>query len=444
MKVVIDTTKNLLPRIFFLTLFIIILVGVIAYARGYRINFDEGTVTSTGIVSVNSAPKPAKVYVNGELKGATDINLTLPYGQYKIEVKKDGYTSWEKNISLKGEIVMSLDAHLFPKNPSLTPLTNLGIVQAIPVGNTDNIILFSQTGDEEKDGVYLFESATRTIAIFPPLNPLLLSTLLPEGSDLNTAEVEFSPNYRQAILTLTDEELEEETAYLISLENENTELLDITSSKQNILNAWDKEKNEELAKVIETLPKELVDIAIETFQVISVAPDEKRIMYRAKADVTLPLVINPPLIGANQTPEERNLQAGGIYIYDKKEDKNYPIPVEINITEDMMTENIEVPEEIEPSATDSAESEVPELWYPEVVEQVSHLVKWYPTSDYIAVKEDNRIVLMQYDGENKETVYAGPFDENFFMIAPDWNLLVIINLNPQVNSYGDLYSVGIK
>src|SRR5690606_23451379 len=102
------------------------------------------------------------------LKGATDINLTLPYGQYKIEVKKDGYTSWEKNISLKGEIVMSLDAHLFPKNPSLTPLTNLGIVQAIPVGNTDNIILFSQTGDEEKDGVYLFESATRTIAIFPP------------------------------------------------------------------------------------------------------------------------------------------------------------------------------------------------------------------------------------------------------------------------------------
>ncbi|HRN70245.1 MAG TPA: PEGA domain-containing protein, partial [Candidatus Woesebacteria bacterium] len=165
MKVVIDTTKNIIPKILFLTIFIVILVGVIAYARGYRFNFKEGTVTSTGILSVNSFPKPAKVYVNGELQGATDINLTLPFGQYTVEVKKDGYTSWKKTVSLKGEIVMSLDVHLFPKNPSLTPLTNLGIVKAIPVGTTDKIILFSQTGDVEKDGIYLFESSQRTIAI---------------------------------------------------------------------------------------------------------------------------------------------------------------------------------------------------------------------------------------------------------------------------------------
>ena len=443
MRVVIDTTKNLIAKIIFLGIFVIILIGVIAYARGYRINFDEGTVTSTGIVSVSSSPKPATVFINGELQGATDINLTLPYGYYEVEVKKDGYTSWKKNISLKGEIVMSLDAHLFPKNPSLTPLTNLGIVKAIPMGNTDKIVLISETGDVEKDGIYLYESAKKTIAIFPPLNPLILKTIFPEDIDLSSAEIEFSPNYRQAILTL--KLLDENISYLLSLEDLNEELFDVTSSKENILDAWNEEKNEEIAKVIETLPKEIVDVATQTFQVISISPNEKRIMYRVKGDAVLPLVINPPLIGANQTVEERNLKAGGIYIYDKKEDKNYRIPIEIEIIEKEPVENTEdLTASLDITPTPSTTVPLPTLWYPDVVEQVLEKIQWYPTSDYVAYKEDNHIVLMQYDGENKETIYAGPFQQNFFAIAPDWNLLVVINLNPQINKYGDLYSIGIK
>jgi hypothetical protein len=271
----------------------------------------------------------------------------------------------------------------------------------------------------------------------------LLKSVLPENIDLSTASISYSPNYRQAVLTFINDEVE--TSYLISLDTENTELFDITSSKTNVIEAWDVEKNEEIAKVIETLPKEIVTIASETFQIISIAPNEKRIMYRAKSNATIPLVINPPLIGANQTKEDRNLVAGGIYIYDKKEDKNYKIPVEITIVEDeVISEEEPAVEETDPTATDSAASNIPQVWYPNVVSQVLEIVQWYPTSDYIAIKEKNHISVMQYDGENKETVYAGPFQKDFFMIAPDWNLLVVINLNPQVNTVGDLYSVGIK
>ncbi|HRN70244.1 MAG TPA: hypothetical protein PLS49_03585, partial [Candidatus Woesebacteria bacterium] len=272
--------------------------------------------------------------------------------------------------------------------------------------------------------------------------PLLLKSLLPESINLATASIDYSPNYRQAILSLMNDDAE--IAYLISLDNENTELFDITSSKENVLAAWNSEKNEEMMKVIETLPKELITIATDTFQIIAVAPNEKRIMYRVKTDTNLPLVLNPPLIGANQTPEERNLKAGGIYIYDKKEDKNYKVPVEISITEEankiVQTELVVT----DSSATDSAMAQLPQVWYPEVVYEILEYIQWYPTSDYIVVKERNHISVMQYDGDNKETVYAGPFENDFFMIAPDWNLLVVINLNPQVNSVGDLYSVGIK
>lgn len=404
MKIIIDTTKNIIPRIIIGTVFIFVLLGVIAYARGYRFNFDERTITSTGILSVTSNPKPASVFLDDELVGATDQNLTLPYGKYSIEVRKEGYTSWKKSISLKGEIVMSLNAILFSKNPSLTPLTNLGVNVVLPIENSDKLVLVSKTGDVEKDGIYMFEPSNRPAVIFPPLKLLLTAALLPIDVDMVSVTADFDPNHRQSILTFVRED-ETTISYLIALDQENVELVDVTSSRENIVAAWQEEKDTEITKIIETFPPKLEKIASDSFRIVSLSPDEKKVMYVAKEDATLPLVIDPPLIGANQTPEERDIQIGNMYIYDKKEDKNFRIPVD--------AENQDT-------------------------------VKWYPTSDYVAVQEDNNIVMIQYDGTNKEIVYAGPYDPAFFGISPDWNLIVVINLNPKLNEFGDLYSVGIR
>ena len=117
MKIIIDTTKNVFTKVIIMGIFLIVLASVIAYARGYRFNPQHGTITSTGILSINSNPKAAKVFINGELRGATDTNITLPFGEYDIKVEKEGYTSWEKKVSLKGEIVMSVNAVIFSKNP---------------------------------------------------------------------------------------------------------------------------------------------------------------------------------------------------------------------------------------------------------------------------------------------------------------------------------------
>jgi hypothetical protein len=387
------------------------------------------------------------VYINDKLEGASDINVTLPYGTYKVEVKKDGYTDWYKEVSLKGEIVINLDAKLFSKNPSLTPLTTLGVIKAIPLGSTNKVILFTQTGDIEKDGLYMFQASQNPISIFPPLNPIMLKTTIPIEVDLAKATIDFSPNYKEAILTFPLEE-EVEVSYLIDLGTENTTSFDVTTSKQNILAKWDEEKNKEVYKIIESLPKKMVPIATESFEVISLSPDEKRLMYLAKQDATLPQIINPPLIGANQTKEERSIKKGYLYIYDKKEDKNFRVPAELNIVipeSQALEETTAI--EIQPTvtgATDSAVTKIPRVWNRTVVDQVMQQISWYPTSDYIALKDKNQIILMQYDGDNKEIVYAGPFSTDFFMISPDWNLLVLINLNPQVNPHGDLYSVGIR
>lgn len=452
MKFFIHTTKTVLIRIAIIILFLVILAGVIAYARGYRFNIREGTITSTGILAISSNPRAAEIWVNEERMGATDSNITLPYGTYDIEIRKEGYTPWSTRVILKGEIVMSINARLFSKNPSLTPLTNLGISQAVPIGTTSQVLIISQTDNPEKDGVYLFEPSAQPIAIFPPLKPLIMASLFPEDTDLRTATFIFSPNHKRAVMTVPNtQETDEEASprsFLISLDEMNTELFDITTSRDDILKTWGIELNREMLKIAETLPKEIRPIALTSFSLVSLSPDEKKVLYVATQDATLPLVINPPLIGANQQKEERELQKGRVYIYDKQEDKNYPLTPSLVIP--IPDEPMETPSPTpwltlsETTTPQPTPVPMPIVTHEAVRRSVRERIQWYPSSDYIVVREDKKLTLVRYDGTNAVPVYAGPFEPDFFGVLPDWNLTVIINLNTQNNTLGDLYSVGIK
>src|SRR3989339_75752 len=101
---------KLLYRIIFFVSFLAILGFVIAYARGYRLDLEKRVMTSTGILAVSSYPKAAKIYIN-----------------------KEGLPNFRRNVSLKGELVITLEPILFPINPALSPLTNLGIIKAVPI-----------------------------------------------------------------------------------------------------------------------------------------------------------------------------------------------------------------------------------------------------------------------------------------------------------------------
>ena len=57
---------------------------------------------------------------------------------------------------------MTLEPVLFPVNPALSPLTNLGIVKAVPINDADKIIIFVDKGAEDsenKNGIYLNSSS---------------------------------------------------------------------------------------------------------------------------------------------------------------------------------------------------------------------------------------------------------------------------------------------
>lgn len=54
----------------------------------------------TGNLSISSSPSEAKIYINGELwKSKTPIeNLQVTAGEHKIEVVKEGYLPWKRNV----------------------------------------------------------------------------------------------------------------------------------------------------------------------------------------------------------------------------------------------------------------------------------------------------------------------------------------------------------
>ncbi len=409
-----------------LGIFIAVLISVIAYARGYRFDYQSRSITPTGILATSSSPKAAKVFVNNTLKGATDLNLTLPPGDYTVEMKKEGYTDWSKKISLKGEIVMSVDGLLFPKNPSLSPLTSLGLIKVIPVDQTDRLILLSNNNDPEKDGVYTFDIKQRPLSLLPPLKKILLKKNLPVTVHLENTKAIFSPDSRQAIF---DFALDQGTvSYLLSLDEENQQPFDITASKDTLVAAWADEKNRQVTRILETFPLEFNKVASESARIVAFSPDETKVLYQAVKPAVIPLILNPPLIGATQTSEERSLQSGKLYVYDRKEDKNFPLN-EVKLGPRRLT----VP----------TPSLVPTKTLLVTPEETNNTILWYADSKHFLINEKKYIVAIDYEGGNRRTIYSGPFQENFFSVTSDGKLLVLSNLNPQFNQSPDIYEVGI-
>jgi hypothetical protein len=367
---------------------------VITYARGYRFDLEKKSIKSTGIISATSNPKAAKIYLDGELKGVTDTNLTLTPGNYLVEIIKDGYTSWTKKINLKGELVINIDPVLFPINPSLSPLTNLGITKAVPTEDGDKIVII------DNEAIYLFDTGKKTLPFFPPLNKIVSLSLISSTVDFTNVKVIFSPDQKQAIFEF------DKNSYLLSLEEENLNLLEVTLSKEALIQAWQNEKTKNFNKILETFPKNFDKIASDSFNIISFSPNETKILYQAKENIELPLMIKSIMIATNQTPEERSIKEGKTYVYDRKEDKNFLLS----------------------SAGNSLLSSL----------------KWYYDSRHLVIEENKKISIVDYDDTNKQTVYSGPFESDFFNPTNDGKIIVLVNLNSQVNELPDLYLVGIR
>lgn len=422
------TAKTVIIRGVLLFVFLSILGTIIAYARGYRLNITEKKVVPTGILVASSTPESAKIYIDGKLYGVTNSNITLPPGHYHVQIKKDGYSTWENNLTIKGELVVKTDALLFPLNPSLAPLTSLGIVKAHFFEGENKIVVLTEnqlTATPSASGVYLLDNGRKQLSIFNPLRTLVLKSAFPTIFDFADTSLEISPDGEESIMIVSSPV----RAYLFSLDEDKQQPIDITRSVQTVRQAWATTRGKNLQRILESFKDPLPQIASDSFDIISFSPDESKILYRAKQNTLIPTIVKPPLISTNQTQQTRDIRTGSLYVYDKIEDTNYLLEslVELNApTIARRQTNI-------PSPSPTIGLQLPATNY-----------LWYPDSKHLVIREDNQISVIDYDGTHKQVVYSGPFEKDFLAVTQEGKLLILANLNPQKNNLPDVYAVGIR
>lgn len=125
-----DAVIRYIAFYFSVALYLVLLPIVLSYSLGYHIDFHKFKVYKTGILSLTSTPSGAMVYINGKLfPDLTPARIEeLKPGTYTVEVKREGFYPWLKNLSVIPNMVTRADNIIL--FPMLQDMTMIGKVEA--------------------------------------------------------------------------------------------------------------------------------------------------------------------------------------------------------------------------------------------------------------------------------------------------------------------------
>ena len=373
----------------------IIVVGTLAYfaglyARGFRFDFKKKTITEGGLLVAKSVPDGAFISVNGAVWGATNDNISLPPGEYDLEIRREGYTTWNKKVKIEKEIVTEVEAYLFKKAPTLTPITSSG------AGNpTISLDLTKLIYTVPESGLWVLDNSNSPLGF--NREPKLIT-----AGNFNKATYALSPDGSKVYVDTIATKFTIPTNVLSAV-NSRT-LTSIPPYSTNGI--WKTEVDNANKVLIKNLPPVLSLFLTDNTTFISFSPDKNKILYTASKKAILPTNIISPFPGASSQKEERETVENRYYVYDIKEDKNFAVG--------------EVP-----SKNESA-------------------LYWFPTSKHLLLANKDGVMVMDYDGTNRQTVYNGSYVAPFaFPTINSDRILILTNFgNPA--SPANLYSVGVR
>jgi len=378
------------------TVLIVGIIGTIAilYARGYRLQPDKDqlTIGPTGLLVVNSDPKAAQVFVNGELKTATDNSISLTPGDYEISVKKEGYLTWDKRVIIEKEAVTQVDAFLISAAPSLTALTFSGVVNPRVSEDFTKIayVVPPSVDNLERAGLWIMETVNLPLGF--NRDPRRIT-----DGDLTEAQYEFSPDAREILLTTQN------GTYLLNISEftPTTARVNIATGLNATLTEWREVKAARMKARISPLPDEIEAIFENTVDVVF-SPDENRILYTATESASIPSGLVKQLPGSSTQEQKRDIEPEKTYVYDIREDRNFAV-------------------------SDPGET-----------------VYWLPNSLNLITPSENNIALMDYDGTNKKTIFTGNYNFPHAYPSTSSNRLLILTNFGATGSLTNLYWLSLK
>lgn len=418
-----SVTKQIAISLTILFFLVAVTVLVILYGTGYRIFIQHGepTVTKTGILNLSSYPTGAQVYIDGHLTTATNNTLNLTPGDYTVQIIKDGYLDWQKDFEIKREVVSNASATLYPKAPSLQSISTFGIKSDIidPTGTKLAFNIASRSALQ--NGIYVYDMTSQN---FPILAGQSSTTqIVNDTTDkFSEAKIAWSPDGTQILASISATPDSSPTYYLLDATTFNQTPQDITAIYQNTLDLWQQQRRDKATAQIKSLKPAVQQFAKKYFKILSWSPDNNKILYQASGSAIMPIFHTPRLIGDNYLYEQRRLDANSIYVYDISEDFNTRI---LSTTTKVCTID-------DPSCNCDEFNTCP---IP---------LTWMPDSSHLLYVNDGKINIVEDDGSNMTTLYAGPFVDHFVFPWPDGSKLVILTNFNSPNISPTLYSIGLR
>lgn len=415
--------KRLLITIGIALFLILGTLAAIRFAKGYRFDFKKKKVAETGLLVANSFPTGASVFINDKLTTATNDTLNLPPGDYQIKIVKDGYISWEKALKIKKELVTQTNTRLFPAVPDLKGLTFAGALSLTPAPDGEKIaFVVASASASPKNGLWILDLTSRPLSFSRSPRQIAKNT---SSFNFTQARLVWSPDSKQILAWTTA------NSFLIEADHSNdlNSLGDITARLSLILAEWEEELTLKTKEKLVELPEFMEQIATESAKNIYFSPDEEKLLYTATASATLANGVVPPLPASNTQLEARMIEPNKIYVYDLKEDRNF-----------FITQAPEKEVE-ETTALEKRLAAIQNQYSPLAVQPL----QWFPTSRHLVLVENEKIIILEYDGTNRATVYAGPFKDSFSYPWPDGSqLLILTTLNPGSPLPPNLYVINLK
>lgn len=150
--------------------FLIVAPTVLLYNQGYRFDFETGKITKTGAFYFKVSPRGGEVFINGQLKKKTDFLFgsalieNLPPKSYSIEIKKEGYFPWKKNLEVKATAVTEENnIVLFPEQTGFQIFAK-GVEKFFPAPSGEKALL--QKKDSQGQYLTLFDLQNDVEEIF--------------------------------------------------------------------------------------------------------------------------------------------------------------------------------------------------------------------------------------------------------------------------------------
>ena len=158
--------------IFFIGLFFVLLPIILNYSRGYRFDTNKNEMVRTGGISINSNPKNAQVFLNGNHKepnffekallpfknvfGIRKMGGTTPAifqsllpDEYNIEVTKEGYHLWQKTLDVYAEqVLFAENINLFLQNPEVENIVPANVYVEVFSPDKQNLAYVTKNSDK--------------------------------------------------------------------------------------------------------------------------------------------------------------------------------------------------------------------------------------------------------------------------------------------------------